>query len=142
VPRGGAWQVRFCSDDARYDGEFDGHCPQGRYRRSIRTMTACRPASTCRSADTPPSSSAKTTDQQGRLKIGPKRTRPVCGSADSTGLTHERTPLTGSPGRGRRARGGDPSQLDGTPASGRPSGKKSGQNGQAAPPAAELPSLR
>jgi hypothetical protein len=21
--------MRFCSDDARYDGEFDGHCPPG-----------------------------------------------------------------------------------------------------------------
>jgi 1,4-alpha-glucan branching enzyme len=29
VPRGGAWLMRFCSDDARYDGEFDGLCPPG-----------------------------------------------------------------------------------------------------------------
>ena len=28
APRGGAWQIRFCSDDTRYDSAFDGHCPQ------------------------------------------------------------------------------------------------------------------
>jgi hypothetical protein len=83
-----------------------------------------------------------TYDRQGRLKMGPKRTRPARGSPNSTGTASEHMSLTRSPGHGRRAQGGDPSQLDGTPASGRPSAKKSGQNGQAAPPALELPSLR